>query len=384
MRFLYVPGMAVTIRPVTNKRELKRFVKLPFRLHRDHPQWVAPLIFERMQFLDRSRNPFFDHAEAEYFVAERDGEPVGRITAQVDEHWDEHQGGSDGMFGFFETADDPAVAAALLDAASEWVAGRGRERILGPMDFTTNDEVGLLVEGYELRPMILQPWHPPYYRELIEGRGFAKAIDLWMWWLALGELKEGNEFHPMIHAAAEKVTSEHGITVRHMNRRHMRIELQRFMDVYNEAWGDNWGFVPITEDEVAFAAKNLKQVLDERWTWIAERDGEVLGAALTLPDINQALAKLNGRLMPFGWLRFLLARRKIDHVRVFALGVRPEYQHTGIAAAFYIEHLVEADPDGVYAGETGWILETNDPMNRAMEGMGGKVIKKYRLYERKL
>ena len=193
-----------------------------------------------------------------------------------------------------------------------------------------------------------------------------------MWWLALGELKEGNEFHPMIHAAAEKVSSEHGITVRHMNRRDMRIELQRFMDVYNEAWGDNWGFVPITEDEVAFAAKNLKQVLDERWTWIAERDGEVLGAALTLPDINQALAKLNGRLLPFGWLRFLLAKRKIDHVRVFALGVRPEYQHTGIAAAFYIEHLVEADPDGVYAGETGWILETNEPMNRAMEGMGGQ------------
>jgi len=376
--------MAVTIRPVTNRRELKRFVKVPFRLHRDHPQWVAPLIFERMQFLDRSRNPFFDHAEAEYFIAERDGEPVGRITAQVDEHWDEHQGGSDGMFGFFETADDPAVAAALLDAACEWVGDRGRERILGPMDFTTNDEVGLLVEGYELRPMILQPWHPPYYRELIEGRGFAKTMDLWMWWLALGELKEGNEFHPMIHAAAEKVESEHGITVRHMNKREMRTELQRFMDVYNEAWGDNWGFVPISEDEVAFAAKNLKQVLEERWTWIAERDGEVLGAALTLPDINQALAKLNGRLLPFGWLRFLLAKRKIDHVRVFALGVRPEYQHTGIAAAFYIQHLEEADPEGVYAGETGWILETNEPMNRAMEGMGGRVIKKYRLYERKL
>jgi GNAT superfamily N-acetyltransferase len=369
---------------VKTRRELKRFVKVPFGLHRDHPQWVAPLIFERMQFLDRSRNPFFEHAEAEYFIAERDGEPVGRITAQVDEHWDKHQGGSDGMFGFFETADDPAVAAALLDAASEWVGDRGRERILGPMDFTTNDEVGLLVEGYELRPMILQPWHPPYYRELIEGRGFVKTMDLWMWWLALGELKEGNEFHPMIHAAAEKVEYEHGITVRHMNKRDMRNELQRFMDVYNEAWGENWGFVPISEDEVAFAAKNLKQVLEERWTWIAERDGEVLGAALTLPDINQVLGKLNGRLLPFGWLRFLLGKRKIDHVRVFALGVRPEYQHTGIAAAFYIQHLVEADPDRVYAGETGWILETNEPMNRAMEGMGGRVVKKYRLYERSL
>ncbi len=376
--------MALTIRPVRNRRELKRFVKVPFRLHRHHPQWVAPLIFERMQFLNRSKNPYFEHAEAEFFIAERDGEPVGRITAQVDQRWDEYQGGNDGMFGFFETADDPALAAALLDTAAEWVSDRGRERILGPMDFTTNDEVGILVEGYDLRPMILEPWHPPYYRELIEGRGYSKTMDLWMWWLELGELKQGNEFHPMIHAAAEKVSSEHGITIRNMNRRDLPNEVRRFMEVYNEAWGDNWGFVPVTEAEVQFQAKNLKQVLEERWTFIAERDGEVLGAALSLPDINQALAKLNGRLLPFGWLRFLLAKRKIDQIRVFALGVKNAYQHTGIAAAFYIRHLEEADPNRVYGGETGWILEVNEPMNRAMEGMGGKVIKKYRLYEKAL
>ena len=376
--------MALTVKPVQTKRELRRFVKLPFALHRDQPQWVPPLIFERMQFLDRSKNPYFEHAEAEFFIAERDGEPVGRITAQIDHRWDEYQGGNDGMFGFFETVNDPAVAAALLDSATEWLAERGRERVIGPMDFTTHDEVGMLVEGYELRPMILQPWHPPYYRELVEGRGFSKAMDLWMWWLELGKLKQGSEFHPAIHAAAEKVSSEHGITIRNMRKRDLRNEVRRFMDVYNEAWGDNWGFVPITEEEVSFQAKNLKPILEERWTFIAERDGEVLGAALTLPDTNQALAKLNGRLLPFGWLRFLLAQRKIDNVRGFALGVRPEYQHTGIAAAFYIRHLEEADPDRVYGGETGWILEVNEPMNRAMEGMGGKVIKKYRLYEKSL
>ena len=367
-----------------SRRELKRFVKVPFRLNRDQPNWVAPLIHERMQFLDRSRNPFFEHAEAEFFVAERDGEPVGRISAHTDEHWDTYQGGNDAMFGFFEAVNDPAVAAALLDAACEWARERGRERILGPMNFTTNDELGLLIEGYDLPPMILQPWNPPYYGELIEGGGFAKAMDLLMWWLALGELKEGNEFHPMIHAAAEKVETEHGITIRSMDKGDMAAELQRFRDVYNEAWGDNWGFVPITEEEVDFQAKTLKQVLEERWTFIAERDGEVLGAALTLPDINQALAKLNGRLLPLGWLRLLRAQRKIDKVRVFALGVRPEYQHTGIAAAFYIRHLEEADPDRVYGGETGWILETNEAMNRAMEGMGGRVVKKYRIYEKQL
>ena len=165
----------VIIRPVEGRRDLKRFVKLPFRLRRDDPQWIAPLTFERMQFLDRSRNPFFDHAEAEYFLAERDGVAVGRITAQVDRRWDEYQGGSDGMFGFFESEDDPEVAAALLGAASEWVRSRGRERILGPMDFTTNDELGVLIEGFERPPMILQPWHPPALPGADRGRGLRQG-----------------------------------------------------------------------------------------------------------------------------------------------------------------------------------------------------------------
>jgi GNAT superfamily N-acetyltransferase len=375
---------ALEIRPVRTKRDLKRFVKVPFHLHRDQPQWVPPLIFERMEFLDRSKNPYFEHAEAEYFIAERDGEPVGRITAQVDRRWDEYQGGSDGMFGFFEAAEDAEVAAALLDAASEWVRGHGRARILGPMDFTTNDELGILIEGFELRPMILQPWHPPYYRELIEAQGFSKTIDLLMWHLGLGELKQGNEFHPMIHAAAEKARIEHGIAIRNMRKREMEAEVKRFMEVYNEAWGDNWGFVPITDAEVRFQAKNLKQVLDEDWAFMAEKDGEVVGAALSLPDVNQVLATMNGRLLPFGWLRFLLGRRKIDRIRVLALGVKHAYQHTGVAAGLYLKHLDAASPDGVPAGEMGWILETNEPMNRAMEGMGGKVVKRYRIYERSI
>jgi GNAT superfamily N-acetyltransferase len=375
---------SIEITPVRSRRELKRFVKVPFHLHRGSDMWVPPLIFERMQFLNRSKNPFFEHAEAEYFIAERDGEPVGRITAQVDERWDTYQGGGDGMFGFFETADDPEVAAALLDAAGGWLRERGRKRILGPMDFTTNDELGILVEGYDVRPMILQPWHPPYYRQLIEGQGYSKVIDLLMWHLALGELKEGNEFHPMIHAAAEKAESEHGIEIRNMRKREMEAEVRRFMEVYNEAWGDNWGFVPITDAEVRFQARTLKQVLDENWAFMAEKDGEIVGAALTLPDINQVTARMGGRLLPLGWLKFLLGKHHIDRVRVFALGVKHAYQHTGIAAGLYLKHLENASPDGVPAGETGWILETNDAMNRAMEGMGGKIVKRYRLYEKAL
>ena len=387
---------AVEVRPVEGRRDLTRFVKLPFGLHQGTP-WVPPLITERRRFLDRSKNPFFEHAEAEYFLAWREGRPVGRISAQIDQRWDQFQGGKDGMFGFFEAEDDPEVAAALFEAASGWVRAQGRERLLGPMDFSTNDECGLLVEGYERAPLVLQPWHPPYYRELVEGQGFTKTMDLLMWWVQFGAqlYTEGDEgFHPMIHELARKVTSEHGVTIRDMRKKDLEAELGRFIEVYNAAWEKNWGFVPITEEEVRAQASDLRPVLDEEWCFIAERDGEVMGAAVTLPDVNQVLARMKGRLLPFGWLTFLRGNFSphgvntkgagIDRVRVFALGVKPEHQHLGIAAAFYDRCLEVGKRRDQARAETGWILEVNKPMNRAMEGMGGKVVKRYRLYEKPL
>jgi GNAT superfamily N-acetyltransferase len=378
-----LPLVPVTVRPVEGGRDLKRFIELPYRLRREDPQWVPPLRFERRQFLDRRKNPYFEHAEAEYLVCERDGEVVGRITAQVDQRWDEFQGGNDGMFGFLELENDPEVARALVGAASAWVRERGRDRILGPMDFTTNNECGLLVDGYEAQPIILQPWNPPYYKELLEGLGMTKAMDMRMWDLWLGKLKEGNEFDPMIKAAA-KVADDKGVIVRKMRKRDLEAEIGRFMEVYNEAWSRNWGFVPITEAEVKYQAKNLRPVLVEDWAMIAEQNGVVVGAALTLPDINQVLKKMNGRLFPFGWWHFLTGRRKIDRVRVFALGVKREYQHLGVAAALYERHRETANRMPQKGGQTGWILETNKSMNRAMEGMGGTVAATYRLYEQAL
>jgi len=339
---------------------------------------------ERREFLNREKNPFFAHGEAEYFLAERDGEVVGRITAHVDERWTQHNGGNDGMFGFFECERSPETAKALMDAATGWLRERGRERMLGPMDFTTNDECGLLVEGFDLHPLVLEPWHPPYYQELVEGLGLAKAMDLLMWRLELGQLKQGDRFHDLIHQAAETSAKEHGVVIRHMRKRDLEAEVMRFMEVYNEAWDRNWGFVPVSEEEVRFQAKNLKPILDENWAMIAERDGEVVGAALTLPDVNQVLKGMNGRLLPLGWLRFMTGRRKVDRVRVFALGVKPQYQHFGVAAALYVEHVQVAARVRQKWGEMGWILEVNEPMNRAMEGMGGEVVKRYRLYERPL
>ena len=372
--------MPLTVRPVAGRRDLTRFIKLPMRLRRDDPQWVAPLVFERRAFLDRSKNPFCEHAEAEYFRAERDGIPVGRITAQVDRRWDEFQGGKDGMFGFFELENDPETAAALIEAAKGWLRERGRERMLGPMDFTTNDECGLLVDGFSDPPIILQPWHPPYYRELVEGLGMTKAMDMRMWDLWLGKLKEGNEFDPMIEAAA-RLSDQSGVVVRSMRRNDLENEIARFMEVYNEAWSRTWGFVPITAEEVAFQARNLKPILVEDWAMIAEKGDEVVGAALTLPDFNQVLAKMNGRILPFGWWHFVTGRRKVDRVRVFALGVKKAYQHLGVAAALYKRHRETAERMPQKGGQTGWILETNRPMNRAMEGMGGTIAQTYRLYE---
>jgi hypothetical protein len=385
----------ISVEPVAGRRDLKEFIELPFRLHGSGTPWVPPIRSERKRFLDQSKNPFFEHAKAEYFLARRGGEVVGRITAHVDGRWDEFQGGSDGWFGFFETENDAEVAAALLETAADWVRGHGRDRLLGPADFTTNDEVGLLVEGYERAPMVLQPWHPPYYRELLEGQGLGKAMDLLMWELWLGDLKQGDAFHDFIEEAARKCEEEHGVTVRNMRKDDIEAEIGRFLEVYNEAWGENWGFVPVTDAEVAFQAQNLKPVLSEDWTMIAERDGEVLGAALTLPDVNQVLAKMNGTLLPFGWIRFLRGMRnprgvagvpgsEVNAVRVFALGVKPAYQHLGVAALLYVRHRETAARTPQKGGETGWILETNEPMNRAMEGMGGEIVKRYRIYERAL
>jgi GNAT superfamily N-acetyltransferase len=372
---------SIEIRPVRDRRDLSRFIKLAFRLHRDEPAWVPPLISERRRFLDRSRNPFFEHAEAEYLMAWRDGRPVGRISAHVDRRLNEFQGNEWGLFGFFECEDDPAAASALLNAAAVWLRERGRDRMVGPMDFTTNHECGLLIEGHELRPQILEGWHPPYYQRLLEGWGLVKAMDLYVWELLLSGR---DRVLPVIEDLARRVEPEHGIRLRHMRRRDFGAEVKRFVDIYHSAWERNWGFVPLTDAELESYARELRPVLDEDWAMVLEHDGEVVGAALTLPDYNQVLAHLRGRLLPLGWAKALWYRRRIDSFRVFALGVKPAYQHTGAAARLYMEHWEMAAKKGMPGGEMGWILETNEPMNRAMEGMGGRIVKRYRVYERLL
>jgi GNAT superfamily N-acetyltransferase len=376
--------MKVEVRPVRSRSDLNTFIKLPWRLYRNERNWVAPLLMDVKKRLDQKKNPFFEHTEAQYFLAYRGSEPVGRISAHIDRNLNEFQDNEWGLFGWFECEDDPEAARALLATAELWLRERGRDRMVGPMDFTTNDECGLLIEGHERPPIILCPWHHPYYQRLFEQDiGMAKAMDLYMWSLHV----TGREnVHQAIWDMADKLESEHGIVCRNFRKKDLQEEVSRFLEVYNAAWERNWGFVPLTEEEVRHYAKDLGPVLDENWAMVAEKKdtGEVVGAALTLPDFNQVLAKMNGRLLPFGWITALRERKKIDSVRVFALGVKPEYQHTGVAARFYQMHFDAAESTPQKGGEMGWILEINKPMNRAMEGMGGKIVRRYRVYEREL
>ncbi|HEV3094251.1 MAG TPA: GNAT family N-acetyltransferase [Solirubrobacteraceae bacterium] len=375
--------MAVSIREVSGRGELKAFIDLPFRLHSNQPLWVPPLKIERRLFLSRKMNAFFTHGEAEYFLAWREGRTVGRVTAHVNHAFDDYQQKNWGWFGFLEFEDDQEVLQELLAAAEGWLRKRGKERMVGPACFALNDDSGILIEGFDLRPMILQPWHPPYYQQRMEQAGMTKAMDLLMWNL---EVTERDKVMPVIWELAEKVQSEHGIRVRPMRRRQLRKDLDSFAEVYNSAWSKNWDFVPFSKKDLDAYAFDLHLAFDKHWFMIAEREdtGEVVGMAITVPDLNQVLEKMKGKLLPLGWWHFLRKGRIMDRVRVGFLGVKPEYQHTGVAAKLYEEHFDAAEARPQKGGEMGWILETNTAMNRGMEAMGGKVVKRYRVYERLL
>jgi GNAT superfamily N-acetyltransferase len=375
--------VSVEVGRVSGGSDLRRFIELPFRLHASHPLWVPPLKLERRLFLSRRMNAFFSHGEAEYFLARRAGRVVGRITAQVNHAFNDYQKKNWGWFGFLELEDDQEVLEALLGAAEGWLRERGKERMVGPASFSMNDESGVLIEGFDLRPMILQPWNPPYYQQRIEQAGMVKAMDLLMWNL---EVSDREKVLPVIFELAEKVQSEHGIRVRPMRRWQLRKDMDAFAEVYNSAWSENWDFVPYSKKDLDAYAQELQLVFDKHWFMIAEREdtGEVVGMAITVPDVNQVLARMNGRLLPLGWWRFLNKGRTIDRVRVGFLGVKPSYQHTGVAAKLYVEHFNAAAVRPQTGGEMGWILETNTAMNRGMEAMGGRIVKRYRVYERAL
>ena len=365
------------VQPVRSRREVKEFIELPFRLHSSSPQWVPPLRLERQAFLSRRFNGFARHGEWQLFLARRGEEVVGRISAQVDHAFNAFHGNHWGMFGFLELEDDPEVMEELLTAAGVWLRARGRDSMVGPMDFSMNDESGVVIEGHELEPMIRQPWHPPYYQRLCEGAGLEKEVDLFMWHL---HISDREHMLPVLFDLSEAAERDHGVRLRKMSRRTLRRDLDVFAEIYNSAWKRNFGFVPYTKEDLDAYAQEMQLVFDREWFMVAEIEGEPVGVAITVPDVNLALRKMDGRLLPLGWWHFVRKKSYIDRCRVGFLGVKPEYQHTGVAARLYVEHFDLASRELITQGEMGWILETNKPMNRAMEAMHGRIVKKYRVY----
>jgi GNAT superfamily N-acetyltransferase len=375
---------SIQIEPVTDKRGVLELIEFPFKLYRGDRNWVPPLIEERRDFLDPNKNPFFEHARFQLFLARRDGDLVGTIGAVVDDNHNQVHDERMGAFGFFESIDNQEVAGALLGAAEDWVRAQGMTIMRGPMNFSTNHEVGLLIEGDDESPMVMMTYNPRYYARLIEARGYVKAMDLFAY---IGDLDDRlHNGPPKLYRAAEKAAKNAGIRVRKADMRHFAEEVKRARSIYDRAWTRHWGFVPLTEKEGDFLAAGLKPVIDPDLVLIAETlDGAPIGMSITLPDLHQALKRSGGgHMLPFGLLKFLWHKRKVDQVRLWGMGVIEEYRGRGIDALFYIETARAALAKGYKRIEGSWILESNTMMNRIIERLGGRRYKTYRIYEKSL
>jgi GNAT superfamily N-acetyltransferase len=369
---------AVTVRPVRTRADLRRFVAFPYRLHREDPLWVPPLRRDVYTMLSREKNPFFRRAAAEYFLAQRNGQVLGRIAAIHNRAHNDFHEDRVGFFGFLETVDDQQVASALFDAAAAWLRSRSLETMRGPTSFSTNDECGLLVDGFDTPPTVMNPHNPSYYGTLVEGAGFAKARDLYQYQTPSDRLPE------RLERAAQKVQQRLRLQLRPIDMKRFKEEVDGIKPLYNGAWEKNWGFVPMTDAEIDHLAKQLKPVVVPDLVVFAERDGVPIGFAVAIPDFNVALkANPSGRLFP-GILKILWRSRSIRRIRILLLGVAKEYRGLGAAELMYHWIWTKGTALGYNWGEAGWILEDNLPMRKGVEFMGFEPYKTLRMYDRPL
>ncbi len=368
----------VEVRQLAEGESLRRFIRVAWRANARDPNWVPPLLVAQKTLLDRRKHPFHQHADVAYFLAEREGEAIGRIAAIINHRHNEFHQEKLGFFGFFEADEDEEASGALFDAAAQWLRERGMERMRGPANFSSNEEWGLLIEGFDTPPMIMMPHNPPYYAHLHEAAGLEKTKDLLAYWLQ-GEPPE------QLVRTSERIARRDGITVRGVDLRRFRSEVDIIKEVYNSAWARNWGFVPMSDAEFEHMAKELRPVVDPNLCLIAERKGEPVGFSLALPDLNRALKHLpNGRLFPFGIFRLLREKRRIRAVRLITLGVKPDFQHVGLGMLLYLRTWQVGNERGYFSGEASWVLEDNWQMRKPLEKMGARIYKRYRLYERAL
>jgi GNAT superfamily N-acetyltransferase len=367
---------SVEVTPISLPRDTVRFVKTWFPIYEHDPHWVPPLIFERKRFFDPSQNPYFKVAQVQCFIASRDGRDVGTISAVVDEIYQEEEPGT-GFFGFFEFVDDKTVATALLDAARRWLGERGMHRAIGPFNFNTNHDFGLLVDGFDSDPYVLNPHNSSYYPPIYESIGLRRAMD---WYAYHVDLKMPGVERMM--RVGERLLSRHPeLTIRSLDMSRFDEEVVKLREIYRDAWEQNWGHVRVTDEEFLFLADGLKQIIDPDLCLVAEVAGRTAAISVTLPDLNQVVKKMNGRLLPFGWLHFLRRKRTIDRVRVFMLGVAKEFQSLPLGAALYARSFEVGRAKGLGQGEASLILENNIRMRGALEKMGARIVKTYRNYE---
>jgi GNAT superfamily N-acetyltransferase len=361
---------------VDDKPGLRDFLEFPYALYRGDPFWVPPLRIAQKDILDTAKHPFYANADARFFLARRDGRVVGRIAAIHDRNYNEFQKEDAGFFGFFESVDDSQVASELLGAAWQWLQQRGARVMRGPVNPSTNYECGLLVDGFDSNPRLMMPYNPRYYPALLAQAGLRTAKDLYAYDLPVSAM-----LAERVERVAARAARTNKMSIRPIRLKAFWEDVDLVWRVYNSAWSRNWGFVPMTQDEFLLMAKDMKSVLEPGFVLLGEVDGRVVGFALALPDINQALKHANGRLFPVGLLKILYHKRFVRSVRVLVLGVLEEYRTVGVAAGFYAELFRHAQRLGYRDSECSWVLEDNKLMNRSIEAFGGKRYKTYRIYE---
>jgi len=367
----------IIISPVRTEKDKMRFIKLLWKIYKDDPYWVPPLLMDRKKILDTKKNPFFQHAEIEMFLAEKDGELVGRIAGIKNDLHNSTHNDKIGFFGFFECINDQEVANALFDAAKGWLKTKGCDIMRGPANPSSNDEMGMLLEGFDDEPRILMTYNPKYYLDLCDNYGLKKTKDLNAWKLDSDKVLSSDKLRRVQEIAKQRS----GLKITNLNMKDFDKELEKVKFVYNKAWAPNWGFVPMTNAELDAMAKDLKPLVEPKLVLFGEIDNKLVGFALVMLDYNQIFKSMNGRLFPFGWLKLFTQKKKITWSRVITLGLIPEYQKRGLDAVFYWEIVNRARDLGILLGEASWILEDNDMMNRGAITMNGELYKKYRMYD---
>lgn len=365
---------------VTTGEERKKFIDFPYKLYKGDEYWVPPLRMDQKKLLDVNKNAFYNNAEIALFLAEKNGKPSGRIAAIIDRRFNEYHGNTTGNFGFFECIDDQNCANLLFKVAGDWLKERGMTEILGPSNPSMLDTPGILTEGFDKIPYIMMPYNKPYYDKLVTNAGFEKAMGLLAY-----VVNDKIVSHDRINRASEIVRKRNpGLTMRKFNKKEMRAEAERIRLVFNEAWKDNWGFIPISKEEFEQTADDLKLVVEPDLANIVEVDGEIIAFSIALPDYNLCFKNMNGRLLPFGIFKFLIGRKKINRIRTVLMGVHPDYRGKGIDALLHQKSIIHGPEMGMGTSEMSWILESNHDMIRVAERMGGYLDKEYKMYSKPL